>query len=102
MANVLYIGCDMTETITGLTGGGAYLNAATVTYALKDGAGNTVTGGTGSYSYTAASNGNYTATIESTVTTLCVDGVRYWLEVTMTSGGYNGFWRIPRFAQYKS
>ena len=96
-----YIGCDMTESIEWLSVGGSYLNSATVTYALKDAAGTTLPGGTGSYSYTAASDGDYTATIEGTVTALMTAAAEYWLEVTIVSGSYNDFRRLRRVAAYR-
>lgn len=96
-----YIGEDMTETLDALTAGGSYLNAATITYALKDRSGTTITGGTGSYSYTASSDGDYTATIESTVTSLLSEDVLYYLWVTIVSGSYNGSRRLERRAKYR-
>ena len=85
----------------GLSAGGSFLNAATITYAIKTATGAAVSGGTGSYSYTAASDGDYTATIESTVTSAFSDGAAYYLEVTITSGSYNDFRRLKRIAQYR-
>ena len=102
MPNVLYIGSDTTLTLTGLSAGGSYLNSATVTYAIKTAAGAAVTGGTGSYSYTAASNGDYTATVESTVTDDLTDGALYYVEVTISSGSYQDFRRIPHRACYRT
>lgn len=99
-ADVYYISSDMTEKITGLSAGGSYLNTATITYALKNAIGDTLVGGTGSYTYTAASNGNYTAPIESTVTTLMSEGATYYLHVTIVSGNYNAFFRLERWANY--
>ena len=101
MADVYFINCDMTESLTGLSAGGGYLNSATVTYAVKDASGATLSGGTGSYSYTAASNGNYTATIESTVTALMTPGHTYVCEVTITSGSYNDKRYLRRKAVYR-
>jgi hypothetical protein len=82
-----------------LSAGGGYLNSATVTYAVKTVTGTTLTGGTGSFSYTAASNGDYTATIESTVTTLMTPGATYVCEVTISSGSYNDKRYLRRTAQ---
>ena len=89
-ADVYYISSDMTEKITGLSAGGSYLNTATITYALKNAIGDTLAGGTG----------NYTAPIESTVTTLMSEGATYYLHVTIVSGNYNAFFRLERWANY--
>ena len=102
MPNVLYINADSTLSLTGLSAGGSYLNSATVTYAIYTAAGEAVSGGTGSYSYTAASNGDYTATVESTVTADLTDGAMYVVEVTIVSGSYNDFRRIPHRACYRT
>jgi len=101
MSSVLFIACDHNVTLTGLTAGGSYLNAATVTYALKTGLGVTVTGGTGTMTYTAASNGNYTGTIESTVTTLLSEGAGYRLEVTISQGNNDDFRVLQFTARYR-
>lgn len=101
MADTIYIGSDHTITLEGLTGNGVYLNAATVTYALKTSAGTTVTNGTGSLTYTAASNGDYTGTIESTVTSTLTDGALYRLEITITESPYNDFRRLDLWATYR-
>lgn len=100
-AGVYDIASDMTETLTGLSAGAGYLNAATVTYALKDELGTTIAGGTGSYTYTPASNGVYTASIESTVTTLLTVDKTYYLWVTIVSGAFNDQRRLPRLAKYR-
>lgn len=83
------IGGDYALTLTGLSGGGAFLNSATVTYELKSPAGTTV--GSGTMTYTAASNGNYAATIESTVTELLTANYRYKLCVTISQSSYNDY-----------
>lgn len=102
MPNVLYINADSTLSLTGLSAGGSYLNSATVTYAIYTAAGEAVSGGTGSYSYTAASNGDYTATVESTVTADLTDGAMYTVRVTISSGAYNDHRRIPHRACYRT
>jgi hypothetical protein len=97
MADVWNYACDMTETATGLSvtvaGAVTYLNSATVTYALLDAAFAPVSISdvpvTGSYTYTAASSGDYTAPIESTVTGALTVGAKYYLAVTVVSGSYN-------------
>lgn len=99
--SIIYISSDHTVTLTGLSGGGSYLNAATVTYALKDLAGTTVSGGTGTLSYTAASNGNYTGIIDATVTALLTDGGMYYVHATIVEGGYNDFRKLMLIAKYR-
>ena len=100
MANLLYIGEDLTVTWTGasvtVNGTTSYLNSATVTYAITDAAGTAVSGGTGTLSYIAASNGNYEGTIESTVLTASnfTVGRTYLLDITLVQSGYNGFRRL--------
>jgi hypothetical protein len=101
VANILHPGSDETVTITGLYAGG-YLNSATVTYALVTEDGTAVSGGTGSFSYVAASNGNYTASIESTVTTLLTPGTTAYLNVTISESGYNDFRRIRCPVAYRA
>ena len=106
MADLLYIGEDFRVTLTGLSyttdaGAVAYLNAATVTYALKSAAGAAIAGGTGSLSYVAASNGNYAATGNKAVTLLLSDGALYFLEVTIAEGGRDGFRRLALRALYR-
>lgn len=79
--------------------GGAFVNDATVTWALKDAAGAAVSGATGTMSYVALSNGRYDGVLESTVTLIV--GATYYLEVTAVSGGANGFRRVECVAQYQ-
>lgn len=83
------IGGDYALALTGLTGGGAYLNSATVTYTLKSPAGETV--GSGSLTYTAESDGDYTATVESTVTGTLTATFRYKVCVTISQSSYNDY-----------
>jgi len=106
VANILYISEDFRITLSGLSyetdaGVTTYLNAATVTYALKNAAGAAVAGGTGSLSYIAASNGNYVATGDKAVTVLLSEGVRYYLEVTIAEGSRDGFRRLELRAEYR-
>lgn len=89
MANI-YIGCDHTVSVTGLRiAGGAHLNAATITYSLQSTDGTEITGGSGSLTYTPASDGDYTGTIESTVTALLTNKVLYLLILTIAESPYN-------------
>lgn len=103
----LRIGCDETLTWSGATvtvaGSASYLNAATVTYAIKDAAGTAVTGATGTLAYVAASSGNYEGTLESSVLTAAnfTEGAAYLVEFTLVSGSYNGFRRLVCRAAYR-
>jgi hypothetical protein len=99
MASVIGIGCDEVVTWTGATAGGAYLNAATVTYSLKTATGTTL--GSGTLTYTAASSGDYAGTIESTVTSLLTEGAVVYVEYTLVSGSYNDFRRREFVARYR-
>lgn len=101
MATALYIGADHTVTYSGMTAGGSYQNSATVTYALKDAVLSTVSGGTGTLSYVAASSGNYSGSIESTVTSTLTAGQVYFLDITASQGSYNDFRRLELYAEYR-
>lgn len=108
MSEPLYIGEDHNHRWgTNATDGakddlaGTYLNAAVVTWALKDAAGVLVTGGTGTLAYVAASNGNYLGVIQSTVTALLTVGQTYYLETTLVQGDFNAFRRLPFQARYR-
>ena len=69
---------------------GAYLNSATVTYALYASDMTTaVSGGTGTLAYVAASDGNYLGRVESTVTATLTPGAIYWAKVVATNGTYD-------------
>lgn len=107
MANVIYIGEDLTLTFTGASvtvqGSTSYLNSATVTYAVKDATGTAVSGATGTLTYVAASNGNYEGTLESSVTTPAnfTEGGTYIVEYTLSQSTYNGFRRMVCRAAYR-
>jgi hypothetical protein len=105
--DVLYIGEDNnlywdgaagTSSTTGAT---AFLNAATITYALKTAAGASVASGTGSLTYITGSDGNYVGAIQSTVTSTLTAGAVYYLEYTLVSSPYNGFRKLKRRAKYR-
>ena len=71
-----------------------YVNSGlTMTFAIKDSAEATVTNGTGSLSYIAASNGRYEGTIPSNVG-LTVGQSGAHIEITVT-GTVSDFRRIP-------
>lgn len=73
----------------------SYLNSGTCTYALylapttPGGSRTAVTGGTGTLSYVAASNGNYRGVIESTITGTLTKGLPYDVVITFVQGNYN-------------
>ena len=97
----IYIGSDHDVTYEGAYGGGGYLNSATVTFALKDSAGTTVSGGTGTLSYVAASSGNYAGVIQSSVTSLLTNRANYTLEITFVQSAFDDFRRLPLRACYR-
>lgn len=90
MAIIMHVGSDETLTLTGMSAGGSYLNSGTATWALKTLAGTTI--GSGSFTYTTSSNGNYTSPVESTVTSLLNPGSRYVLQVTFNQSSYDKYW----------
>lgn len=74
------------------------ITSATVTFALKDSAGTTVTSGTGSLSHVAA--GKFRGEIASSVT--LTNKARYTLEITASTSDRDGFWRVPVVALYRT
>jgi hypothetical protein len=99
MACTLYIGADLTVEYNDATGGGSALTSGTCTYALKDSSGATVSGGTGNLTH--SSGGDYSGTIESTVTSTLTEKGYYWLEITFAQSPYNDFRRIQYRAEYR-
>lgn len=97
----LYIGADHDVTLEGLSAAATatYLNAATVTWNLKDRFNESVT--TGTLDYVAASNGNYAGIIQSTITSALTPGALYYLEVTSSEGTYQDFRREQLVAKYR-
>lgn len=95
----LFIGADVTITLTGMSGGGSYLNAATATWTLADNSGTTVT--TGSLSYVSASNGNYSGVIDAATTGTLTEGAVYTLTVTFAQSGYDDKRRLRLSAAYR-
>lgn len=65
----------------------SYLNTATVTFELQDTAGTAITGGGGTCSYVAASDGDYLGVLESSASVTL--GTRYVCVVTLVQGNYN-------------
>ena len=99
-SNIIPIGADASIAYSGAQDlDGNYLNAATVTYALKTVTGTTVTSGT--LAYLGGSNGNYRATMQSTVTSTMTPGAEYRLEITFAQGDFDDFRRLPVWAQYR-
>lgn len=64
-----------------------YINDATITYAVKDSAGATVSGGTGTLSYVTGSNGDYKGTIPDSVTSLLTENALYDVVITARESG---------------
>lgn len=97
----LFIGSDMDVTVTKLKARAlnVYLNSAVVTWTLDNSAGTEL--GTGTLDYEAASNGNYTGVIESSVTDLLTDGEDYTLTVTAVQGDYDDLRRFVLQARYR-
>lgn len=98
------IACDTTITLSGLKDRvtGAFVNGATVTYALRTAAGVLVTGGTGSLTY-SGTPGLYRGVIDRAVTSLLTENQVYYLEVTVAdSGGLDDFRRLPLQAKYRT
>jgi hypothetical protein len=105
---ILYIGEDNPISATGLVNSstGAYLTgSASVTYSLRSFDSVSPTTGTvvasGTMAYTAASDGDFTAVIESSDATLTERTV-YWLWITLDDTvTANGLRRIRCVAQYR-
>lgn len=77
---------------------GAYINDATVTAALKDSAGATVSGaGSLTGTYLSGSNGEYHITIANTIT--LTDGAQYTLEITTVGDSLTKIDKITRIAR---
>lgn len=80
---------------------GNYVNAAVMTFTIKDMAGNALAGASGIVmSYIATSDGKYQGTLQSTVA-LGDPGTQYFCEITATSAGDVAFRRIRCVVQYK-
>lgn len=94
MPNIRY-GCDEYLKYFGANDAadGTYLNSGTCTYALYENSngalGDAVSGGTGTLSYIAASNGNYRGIIDAAVTGALTPGRTYWAVITFVQGNYN-------------
>jgi hypothetical protein len=104
--DTIWIGADKRITFSGIKkvaddGTESYANAATVTYALKDAAGATVAGGTGSLAHLPTSNGNYAGVIDRAVTALCKRDREYKVEVTFSEAGFDDFRVLDCVALYR-
>jgi hypothetical protein len=77
----------------------SFVNDATVTFALKNSAGSTVSGSTGTCTYVSGSNGCYEGVLEDSVS--LTENSTYYLEVTATASSDRiGFRRISYIAKY--
>jgi hypothetical protein len=97
---VLAINSDNLVRLDGLTNAstGAYINNATVTYALLDPTGATLASGT--LSFVAASNGRYEGTINHTVS-LTLNAF-YTLQISAVGGGFQIYRQCQCIAKYRS
>jgi hypothetical protein len=108
MAEQMFLKCDNNIKYAGASDAdtAAYLNSLTVTYAITNEAGTTITNATGSLTYQTASNGNYLGTVDAAVMVLnsavpfTMTGT-FFLEITATGGGYDDFRRIPFQVAYR-
>lgn len=97
----LYIGADHTLTLTGMSDGANYLNAATTkSWSLKL-ASTGAEVASGSLAYVAASNGNYSGELPSTETADLTEDTEYWIDITFVEGSFNDFRRLVRVAKYR-
>jgi hypothetical protein len=78
---------------------GAYLNAATVSAQLRTSSGTPI-GSSVTMTYQTGTNGHYLGVIDRAVTATLTDGTLYYVDITITSGLYDGFRRLERYAQY--
>ncbi len=87
MTTFWHISTDQLVTLTGLydNTGDVYVNDATVSCQLTDKDGENV-GSSFALSYDTASDGNYSGTMPSSVTSLLTEGQAYTLTCTVTSG----------------
>jgi len=100
MANI-YLSNDNLLSIEGLknSSSGSFMNDATVTATVKNSGGSAVSGQAFpvSLSYIAASNGNYHATLENTLS--MVEGIIYTATISATSsGGLYAEWDLQLMA----
>lgn len=77
---------------------GVYISSATVAALILDSEGATVSGSSVSLSFVTGTNGKYQGTIPSTI--VLVDGSKYTLQVTVTSGSLVRVRRNAMFAKY--
>lgn len=103
MALTLWMESDNTTTMTGLTGAGAYLNAAVVTWKITRVNSTTAIGGaSGTMTYDTASNGDYSEEIDATVvnTTDFENCKLYWWWFTAEEGAFKKTWRCDAVTKY--
>jgi hypothetical protein len=89
MSQQIFIGVAHRETVTGFRNvdTGAYINDAVVSWSVMDAAGTPLTSATGTMSYVAASNGNYTAVVPASVTSQMTQHAEYLLVLVFVVGG---------------
>ena len=103
MANQLIIGADNLITIDKLivpnSNPPQYVNNASITWTLKDGNGNLVSGGSGSYTYVIGSNGEYQTVIPAAVSTILLAGSAYTLASNVTATGFVSLFTDTYYAE---
>jgi hypothetical protein len=80
---------------------GQYVNAATVTFVLKDSTG-AVIQNTTTMPYVSASNGRYEGTITAATSATLAQNGQYSIEITATYLGATLFRRLSSIAKYRS
>ncbi len=80
---------------------GLYINAATVSFVLKDSTGAVIQNST-TMAYIAASNGRYEGTIPASVTNTLTQNSLYSIEITATYLGGTLFRKLSCIAKYRS
>src|SRR5579871_4029289 len=80
---------------------GQYVNAATVSFVLKDTTGAVVQGAT-AMPYVAASNGRYEGTITAATSATLAQNGQYSIEITATYLGATLFRKLSAVAKYRS
>jgi hypothetical protein len=100
---VISIGSDNLVRLDQLTNAstGAYINNATVNFALKDSNGNLILSGQ-PMSYVASSNGRYEGTIPNGNTSTMAVNSLWTVEITASSGALILFRRLSCIAKYRA
>jgi len=102
MPKQLYISADNNIELNGLrnTYTGAYINDATVTCSMFDGAGGVVVTDVNA-SYQSGTDGDYLGVIQGADVAALVAGMMYYVEITISIDGVTDFRRIARRAAYR-